>query len=220
MGNKAVNVVEPEVLSELFETLPKRKIGLLGGTFNPPHLGHLIIAEQVRNQLDLEKILFIPSAEPPHKEEKKAIDASHRLAMLNEAVKGNSGFSIEEAELERGGKSYTYDTIVDLKKADPDVEYYFIIGADMVEDLKNWYKIDELIHIVQFVAVNRPSYSLETPYPVIGVDVPNIDISSTLIRQKVKDDCTIRYLVPQEVENYIESKGLYKYEENSDGVSE
>lgn len=220
MVNKSVNVVEPEVLTEIFETLPKRKIGILGGTFNPPHLGHLIIAEQVRNQLDLEKILFLPSAVPPHKEGKKTIDADHRAAMLEAAVRDNDDFSIEDAELKRGGKSYTYDTIVELKEANPDVEYYFIIGADMVEDLKNWYKIDELIQIVQFVAVNRPFYSLETPYPVIGVDVPNIDISSTLIRQKVKDDCTIRYLVPQEVEHYIESKGLYKYEENSDGLSE
>lgn len=220
MVNKSVNVVEPEVLTEIFETLPKRKIGILGGTFNPPHMGHLIIAEQVRNQLDLETILFLPSAEPPHKEGKKTIDAHHRAAMLEAAVRDNDDFSIEEAELKRGGKSYTYDTIVELKEANPDVEYYFIIGADMVEDLKNWYKIDELIQIVQFVAVNRPFYSLETPYPVIGVDVPNIDISSTLIRHKVKNDCTIRYLVPQEVADYIESKGLYKYEENSDGLSE
>lgn len=220
MVNKVANVTEPKVLNELFGTLPERKIGLLGGTFNPPHLGHLIIAEQVRNQLDLEEVLFLPSAEPPHKKKKKTIDASHRLAMLTEAVSDNDGFSIEDAELKRGGKSYTYDTLVALKEKNPDVDYYFIIGADMVQDLKNWYKIDELIKLVQFVAVNRPYYSLETTYPVIGVDVPNIDISSTLIRQKVKDDCSIRYLVPPEVENYIESEGLYKNEENSDGLPE
>lgn len=220
MINKVTNVVEPEVVSELLETFPRQKIGLLGGTFNPPHLGHLIIAEQVRNQLDLEKIHFLPSAEPPHKNKKATIDASHRLAMLKEAVTDNSRFAIEEAELKRGGKSFTYDTIVALKKNNPDVDYYFIIGADMVQDLKNWYKIDELVKLVQFVAVNRPYYSLETTYSVIGVDVPNIDISSTLIRQKVKNDCSIRYLVPTEVENYIESKGLYKNEENSNGLSE
>jgi nicotinate-nucleotide adenylyltransferase len=218
--NKVANVIEPEVLSELIGALPKRKIGILGGTFNPPHLGHLIIADQVKDQLGLEEILFMPSAEPPHKKEKKTIDASHRSVMLTESVKDNGSFSVEKAELKRGGKSYTYDTIVELKEKNPDVEYYFIIGADMVQDLKNWYKIDELVNMVQFVAVNRPYYSLETPYPVIGVDVPNIDISSTLIRQKVKDGCSIRYLVPPEVENYIESKGLYKNEENSDGIPE
>ncbi|SFB84486.1 nicotinate-nucleotide adenylyltransferase [Alkalibacterium subtropicum] len=220
MVDKVANVIEPEVLTELFGASPKRKIGILGGTFNPPHLGHLIIAEQVRDQLDLEKILFMPSAEPPHKKVKKTIDGTYRSAMLTETLKGNDTFSIEDAELKRGGKSYTYDTIVELKQKNPEVDYYFIIGADMVQDLKNWYKIDELIKLVQFVAVNRPYYNLDTSYPVIGVDVPNIDISSTLIRQKVKHGCSIRYLVPPAVENYIESKGLYKNEENSDGIPE
>ncbi|WP_423189684.1 nicotinate-nucleotide adenylyltransferase [Alkalibacterium sp. f15] len=212
-------VVEPKVIDELYETFPRRKVGILGGTFNPPHLGHLIIAEQVKNQLGLEKVMFLPSANPPHKKEKKTIDAKHRIAMIHESIKDNEGFSIEEIEIRRGGKSYTYDTIVQLKEMNPDIEFYFIIGADMVEDLKNWYKIDGLLQIVQFVAVNRPYHSLDTSYPVIAVDVPNIDISSSLIRQKVMDDCSIKYLVPTKVEKYIESEGLYKNEKNSDGLS-
>lgn len=132
--------------------------------------------------------------------------------MLSETIKSNQDFKIEELELKRGGKSFTHDTVYELKNANPDVDYYFIIGADMVQDLKNWYKIEELLSMVQFVAVNRPSYSMNTGYPVIAVDVPNIDISSTLIRQKVSDQCSIRYLVSEEVEKYIESEGLYKNE--------
>lgn len=212
MVNKVTNVMEPETLNEVYGALPKRKVGILGGTFNPPHLGHLVIAEQVKDQLDLEEILFIPSAEPPHKKEKKTIDGQHRLTMLSETIKSNQDFKIEELELKRGGKSFTHDTVYELKNANPDVDYYFIIGADMVQDLKNWYKIEELLSMVQFVAVNRPSYSMNTGYPVIAVDVPNIDISSTLIRQKVSDQCSIRYLVSEEVEKYIESEGLYKNE--------
>ena len=220
MANVVAGIAEPKVLDELNETIPRRKVGILGGTFNPPHVGHLIIAEQVRNQLGLEEIFFMPSAEPPHKVTKDTIAAEHRLSMLEEAVKDNKAFSIEKTEIDRGGKSYTYDTLVQLKKVHPEIEYYFIIGADMAEDLKNWYKIDELIQLVQFVAVNRPNYRLDTSYPVIFVDVPSIDLSSSLIRQKITDGCSIKYLVPQEVENYIESEGLYKYEENSSGLSE
>jgi len=220
LANVVAGIAEPKVLDELNETIPRRKVGILGGTFNPPHVGHLIIAEQVRNQLGLEEIFFMPSAEPPHKVTKDTIAAEHRLSMLEEAVKDNRAFSIEKTEIDRGGKSYTYDTLVQLKKVHPEIEYYFIIGADMAEDLKNWYKIDELIQLVQFVAVNRPNYRLDTSYPVIFVDVPSIDLSSSLIRQKITDGCSIKYLVPQEVENYIESEGLYKYEENSSGLSE
>lgn len=207
------HVIEPEVLTELLNTHSGNKIGILGGTFNPPHIGHLIISDQVKDQLDLDKILFIPSAIPPHQTKKETISAEHRLALLEKTLGKNDDFEINKMEINRGGKSYTYDTIKELKEKSPDSEFYFIIGADMVEDLPNWYKIDELIHMVQFVAVNRPNYTSTTSYPVIVVDVPDIDISSSLIRQKVKDDCSINYLVTPETKEYIESEGLYKDEE-------
>lgn len=212
--SKYVSVIsEPEVLTEIKQSVPAKKVGVLGGTFNPPHVGHLIIAEQVRDQLGLESILFLPSAEPPHKHKKKTIDSTHRLAMLEKTIKGNEAFKVDTIELERGGKSYTYDTILALKEREPDTEFYFIIGADMVEDLPNWHRIDELVSLVQLVGVNRPNFTTDSPYPVIMVDVPDIDISSTIIRQKVSDDCSIRYLVTEETEKYIESERLYKDEE-------
>lgn len=212
MSHRVSQVIEPEVLTELINTHSGRKIGILGGTFNPPHIGHMIIADQVKDQLDLEKILFIPSAIPPHQKEKGTISAEHRLAMLERTIGDNASFEIDEIEISRGGKSYTYDTIKELKEKNSDVEFYFIIGADMVEDLPNWYKIDELLEMIQFVAVNRPNYDSKTPYPVIVVDVPDVDVSSSLIRQKVKDDCSINYLVTPETKEYIESEGLYKDE--------
>lgn len=213
MSNLVSKTIEPEILTEVLHSIPADKIGIIGGTFNPPHIGHLIIAEHVRDQLGLEKILFMPSHTPPHKKQKKTIDPKHRIAMLEKTVSQNNQFEIDLSEIKRKGKSYTYDTIKALKEVYPDTEFYFIVGADMVEDLPNWHNIDELVSLVQFVAVNRPGYQVSSSYPVIMVDVPDIDISSSDIRQKVNDGCSIKYLVTSETEKYIESEGLYKNEE-------
>lgn len=213
MSNLVSKTIEPEILTEVLHSIPADKIGIIGGTFNPPHIGHLIIAEHVRDQLGLEKILFMPSYTPPHKKQKKTIDSKHRIAMLEKTVSQNNQFEIDLSEIKRKGKSYTYDTIKALKEVYPDTEFYFIVGADMVEDLPNWHNIDELVSLVQFVAVNRPDYQVSSSYPVIMVDVPDIDISSSDIRQKVNDGCSIKYLVTSETEKYIESEGLYKNEE-------
>lgn len=213
VGKTVSKTIEPEILTEVLNSIPADKVGILGGTFNPPHIGHLIIAEHVRDQLGLRKILFMPSHTPPHKKEKTTISYKHRIAMLEHTVSQNDQFEIDLSEIKRKGKSYTYDTIRALKDAHPDTEFYFIIGADMVEDLPNWYKVDELLSLVQFVAVNRPGHKVSTPYPVIMVDVPDVDISSSVIRQKVTDGCSIKYLVTSETEKYIEREGLYKNEE-------
>lgn len=204
---------EPVVLTEKQLLESGNKVGILGGTFNPPHIGHLIIAEHVRDQLGLERMLFMPSYTPPHKKQKETLDPSHRVQMLKHALAENAGFDVELSEIQRKGKSYTFDTLKALKEAHPDTEYYFVIGADMVEDLSNWYKIGELIQLVQFVAVGRPGYELQSSYPIIKVDVPKIDISSTLIRQKVREGCSIKYLVTDETEAYIRREGLYLNEE-------
>lgn len=202
-------VVEPEVLTETTSKADK-KIGVLGGTFNPPHMGHLMIAEQVRDQLDLDNIHFMPTFIPAHKEEKAAIDSDHRVEMVGRAIDDNSNFSLNLTEVNRGGKSYTVDTMKVLKEANPETRYYFIIGGDMVEDLPNWKGIDELVNLVQFVAVRRPNYSQKSEYPVIWIDVPSYEISSSIIRNKVKTACSIHYLTPEKVIEYIEKEGLYK----------
>ncbi len=199
---------ESQVLTEK----PKEKIGLLGGTFNPPHIGHLVIADQVRNQLGLEEVWFVPTSTPPHKEGKTTIDGDMRVDMLLRAIQGNSYFDLNTLEIDRGGVSYTYDTIKELQDRHPDKEFFFIVGADMVQDLPNWYKIDELIEMVQFVGVNRLDYERESQYPIIWVDVPNVDISSTELRHRISQGEAVRYLIPASVVAYIVENELYQKE--------
>lgn len=185
-----------------------KKIGLLGGTFDPPHIGHLVMAEEVYERLSLDEVWFIPSAEPPHKEKAK-VSAQDRLAMLKVAVGQIDYFKIKTIELEREGKSYTLDTINALQQSYPNDQFYFIIGADMVEYLPNWYKIDQLVEKVQFVGVKRPDFELETPYPVILLDTPGLDVSSTMVRERLEMNRSVRYLIPQHVLALIKEKGLY-----------
>lgn len=213
MFNKQTTVsVEP--LTETISNQKNNRIGLLGGTFNPPHIGHLIIADQARNQLGLDEVWFIPTANPPHAYGKTTIDSEYRVDMLVRAISDNSYFDLNTVEIDRGGISYTYDTIVELQSKYPDKEFFYIVGADMVQDLPNWHKIDELMKMVQFVGVNRLKYKRETTYPIIWVDVPDVNISSTELRDSVYKGNSIRYLVPREVIKYIDEKGLYNDEED------
>lgn len=213
MSDKSI-VTEPEVLIEEIRTSKREKVGILGGTFNPPHLGHLLIADQVRDQLDLDKILFLPTAEPPHSSvSKQTIASDIRVDMLDLAIMDQPDFDMELYEVEKGGKNYTADTMEVLVDLYPAVDFYFIIGGDMIADLPTWHNIDKLVDLVQFVGVNRPGYEAEPEYPIIMVDVPMTNINSTMIRQKIKNDCSIQYMVPKEVQKYIERKGLYQDDE-------
>lgn len=203
-----VSESKPSVL--VVEDKQRQQVGIMGGTFNPPHLGHLIMAEQVGTQLGLDKVLFMPDATPPHVDTKKTLPAKHRVEMVKQAIADNPLFELSMAEIERGGVSYTYDTIVALKKQYPNTDFYFIIGGDMVDYLPTWHRIDDLVQLVQFVGIQRTGYSRQTPYPVLWVDAPLVDISSTQIRNKVQQGCSIRYLVPTKVADYIEEEGLYR----------
>lgn len=188
----------------------RKQIGIMGGNFNPVHNAHLVVADQVRQQLCLDQVLLMPEFQPPHIDKKETIDEQHRLKMLELAIEGIDGLSIEPIEIERKGISYTYDTMKLLIEKNPDVDYYFIIGADMVEYLPKWHRIDELVKMVQFVGVQRPKYKAGTSYPVIWVDLPLMDISSSMIRQFIKSNRQPNYLLPREVLDYIRKEGLYK----------
>lgn len=188
----------------------RKQIGILGGNFNPVHNAHLVVADQVRQQLGLDSVYLMPEFEPPHVDHKDTIDEKHRLKMLELAIKDVEGLDIETIDLERKGVSYTYETMKLLIEKNPDVDYYFIIGGDMVDYLPKWYKIDELVQMVQFVGVQRPKYKAGTSYPVIWVDVPLMDISSSLIRDFIAKDRKPNYLLPKEVLDYIEEEGLYR----------
>lgn len=197
--------LEPEIKNK-----KRKQVGILGGNFNPVHNAHLVVADQVRQQLGLDKVLLMPEYLPPHVDAKGTIAEHHRLKMLELAIEGIEGLEIETIELERKGISYTYDTMLLLNERDPDTDYYFIIGADMVDYLPKWHRIDELVEIVQFVGVQRPRYKTGTSYPVIWVDVPLMDISSSMVRDFVAKGRTPNFMLPKPVLDYIKKEGLYQ----------
>ncbi len=200
-------------LAELESSLKdnqRRRIGILGGTFNPPHLGHLLMAEQVGNQLELDEVWFMPTAKPPHAPGKKTIAAQHRLAMLQLAIQDNPLFKLQAYEVNRGGKNYTVDTMRHFQQKYPESDFYFIIGMDSANDLGTWRNIEELVNLTQLVGVTRPGQPpYQGPYPILWVDSPMVDLSSTEIRLRVYLEQSIKYQVPKAVEAYIYEHHLY-----------
>ena len=213
MTKKVKAVVEtPLAMTEkdVDKQTERKQVGILGGNFSPVHTAHLIIADQVYHQLGLDKLYLMPSYESPHVDAKKTIPATYRLEMLELALADAAHLEVESIEIERTGKSYTYDTMKALTEANPDTDYYFIIGGDMVDYLPTWHRVDELLALVQLVGVRRPNYPVTSEYPLIWVDVPLMELSSSLIRKKIKEGCSINYLLPKSVINYISKKGLYQ----------
>jgi len=186
-----------------------KQVGVLGGTFDPPHLGHLIIAEEVKRALDLDEVWFIPTNEPPHKT-KTNTPVNERINMLEIATQSNPAFHVNTMETERLGKSYTSDTMKVLTEEYPTTSFYFIIGGDMVEYLPKWHRIEDLIRLITFVGVARTGYSLASTYPMKQVDIPLIDITSTMIRNRLENHKTVHYLIPSEVYAHIKARRLYE----------
>lgn len=186
----------------------KKRVGLYGGTFDPPHIGHLLIAEEVRNHLDLDEIWFLPTQTPPHKSG-EITQVKHRIEMTKRAIANNPFLKLNLIELERTGKSYTVDTIKLLKEMYPDHQFFFIIGADMVEYLPKWHKINELIELIQFVGVRRTGYSVDSKYPVSIINIPIFDVSSTRIRKQLNDKVIPYYYLTEPVRQYIKEHSLY-----------
>lgn len=191
-----------------------KRIGLLGGTFDPPHLGHLTIAKEALHSLELDELWFIPTYEPPHKTEASTCGV-HRLNMLELMIVNETGFQIKTIELERKGKSYTIDTINELLTEHSNVMFYFIIGADQVRSLHRWHQIDELLTKVQFVGVERPGVIWHETIPVQKLSVKKTDVSSTMIRNKINDGKNVEHLLKQNVYAYIKEHHLYGYRKNS-----
>lgn len=189
-----------------------QRIGIFGGTFDPPHLGHLIAAEKVREKFALEKILFVPAAIPPHKQQQPVSDATHRLAMTMLATQDNASFEASDVEIHREGPSYTVDTLTEL--SDGRSELYLIIGTDQLGSLRSWHRFTELFRLSKVVVVARSQSLTQVDAEIVSkvelLPMPLIDISSTGIRRRVKARESIRYLVPENVREYIEREGLYK----------
>lgn len=188
------------------------KIGILGGTFNPMHFGHMLLAEGVRENLVLDKVIFIPTNIPPHKDKVDMAEAKDRFRMLKLAISGNPFFSVSSIEIKRKGISYTIDTLKDFKKFFNDSdELFFIIGSDEIKDLDSWKDIGEVKKMVKFVVAARPGCDLnDIPSEIIRVVIKTADISGYQIRKRLRENKSIRYLLPDKVREFILKRGLYK----------
>jgi len=192
-----------------------QKIGIFGGTFNPPHIAHLVAAESVRDHLKLEKVLFVPSAIPPHKLNEKIISADFRLEMVNLAVKDFPAFEVCDIELRRGGPSYTIDTIMALKSKFSAGDFFLMIGIDLMRDFYSWKNPEKILDECNVVVMARPGFSIalvdkELLRRVEIINVPGMDISSSDIRRRIKSGKSIKFLVPTAVEEFIYSKLIYQ----------
>lgn len=191
-------------------------ICLFGGTFDPPHIGHLIIAESILSDLDIDKIIFIPSSIPPHKPLHSYSSASLRVEMLQISIKGTPAFQISDIELNRPGVSYSVDTIKQIKSqmSLSKEELYFVIGSDSLIEFQTWKNPHEILSLAQVIIAPRPSFTKDMVKPefleqVQFLDTPQIDISSSMIRKRVREKKSIRYYVIPEVLEYIQEKRLY-----------
>ncbi len=202
-----------------------KRIGILGGSFDPIHLGHLAVAEAARDQLDLDRVLFVPAALPPHKSDRVLAPQRDRVAMLELAIRDNPAFDVCRVELDRGGTSYTLDTLLHLKQTlGPSARLHFLIGADSAVELHTWHEPRRLLSLARFVVVPRPGIDLSrltamgralgrsSLSRLMGsvLDTPEIGISSTDIRERVARGRSIRYLVPESVRRHIGRRGLYR----------
>ncbi len=203
-----------------------KKIGIMGGTFNPVHHGHLVTAQEALDQFDLDEVIFIPTGDPPHKIDDLLAHAEDRYLMTVIATSSNSSFFVYRIEIDRKGKSYTIDTVKELRKLfGSDSELYFITGADAILEILTWKNTREIVTLAKFIAATRPGYDLskikelkttlfinedEGDRRIFIMEIPALAISSTDIRQRIKIGRPVNYLVPEGVNNYILKHGLYK----------
>ena len=193
----------------------KKKIGLFGGTFDPVHFGHLRMAEECRAKLELDEIWFIPAAQPPHKDWQPS-PLEKRCEWLRKALGDTPGCRILDIEKERDGKSYTYHTLLELHKREPECEFYFLTGADSLEKLHTWYRWEDILDLCYFVSTSRPGYTGELPeqlrvesekrkYGIICLPIDALDISSTGVREQVALRRDVRHLIPAEIIDEVNS---------------
>lgn len=192
------------------------RIGIMGGTFDPIHLGHLIAAECARTEHELDEVWFMPAHVPPHKSHAPEASGEERLEMVRRAIAGHPHFRPFDYELRKGGVSYSVDTVNDLVKSYPQRTFHYIIGGDMVAYLPQWVRIEEIIRHIRFIGLHRHGFPIqvsELPKPiadaVVTAIMPTIDISSTLIRSRCKNGLSVRYMIPDSVHEYIRERKMY-----------
>lgn len=196
--------------------IPARRVGLLGGTFDPPHVGHLIVAQDVAEELELDRVRFEVAARSPLKPDLVPAPAELRARMVEAAVALDDRLEVGRSEIGRGGASYTVDTLRALKAADPAIEWYLIIGSDQWKQFDQWREPEELGRLATVVVMNRAgqapgeSGSRRVPVACLPVEVTRVDVSSTEVRERVRAGRSVRYWVPEPVRRIIEESGLYR----------
>lgn len=192
----------------------QRKIGVMGGTFDPIHHGHLVAASEVADRFGLDEVVFVPTGQPWQKGSHTVSPAEERYLMTVVATASNPRFSVSRVDLDRDGPTYTVDTLRDLRAAEPDAALFFITGADALGAILSWHKLDELFDLAHFVGVTRPGYELADAHLPDGavtlVEVPAMAISSTDCRRRVAEGRPVWYLVPDGVVQYIAKRRLYR----------
>lgn len=188
-----------------------KRIGILGGTFNPIHIGHLSIAQTVQEKFGLEKVLFVPAFRPPHRNIVKLASPEERFQIVRLGINSNAFFDVSDFEIKREGKSYSIDTVKYFREVYPKgTKLFFIIGADNFVELSKWKCIDEILEIVSFIVVNRPGYEIkDSEIKHYIVNMPGMDITSSHIRRRIAQGKSVKYLVPESVFRYIKRKKLY-----------
>ena len=197
-----------------------QRLGIVGGTFDPIHYGHLLMAEEARQAFALDQVVFVPNGRPAHKKAYLVSSPEDRYAMTLLATGSNPYFSTSRIEIERPGPSYTIDTLRAFRQMYPDLDaLYFITGADAVLEILTWHEYDKLVRECRFIAVTRPGFVLERLPEVVDAEfldrvsflpIPGLDISSTDIRRRVREGRSVKYLTPEPVEAYIQQQGLYR----------
>lgn len=207
------NIIDDKSVAETKGS--RLRLGIMGGVFDPIHIGHLFTAEEARIKLKLDKIIFVPCLQPTHKRAEIVTAIKHRLQMTYLAVENNPYFEVSEIEVNRPGPSYTVDTIGEFRKIYGwQTNIYFITGADAFLEIDTWFKKDKLLKLCQFVAATRPGYDLNKLHDnfkkvLIIMEIPALAISSTDIRYRVRNGLSIKYIVLDKVREYIYKNKLY-----------
>ncbi|HEY1571524.1 MAG TPA: nicotinate-nucleotide adenylyltransferase [Pseudonocardiaceae bacterium] len=192
----------------------RRRIGVMGGTFDPVHHGHLVAASEVASRFTLDEVVFVPTGEPWQKTERVVSPAEDRYLMTVVATASNPRFTVSRADIDRKGPTYTIDTLSEMHDAYPDAELFFITGADALEQILSWHEVERLFEYAHFIGVTRPGYQLNGEHLPRGsvtlVEVPAMAISSTNCRARVAAGDPVWYLVPDGVVQYISKRGLYR----------
>ncbi|MCK4993515.1 MAG: nicotinate-nucleotide adenylyltransferase [Candidatus Omnitrophica bacterium] len=189
----------------------KNRVGILGGTFNPPHNGHLLIAQEAYTQLGLNKVLFIPGRVPPHKNRLDIIDVELRYEMVKLLLKDKPEFSISRIEIEKIGVSYSVETLKILKAGEPDTQFYFIVGSDAIPELKTWKNIEEILTLCKFAIGMRPGFKdYQVPGGMVFLEGVFPDISSGRIREMLRNGEAAEHIIGHSVNNFIKERKLYQ----------